>query len=161
MPTNLIRQSFPDKPAVEAPLQKSAATPASGARIARLTAGGVSLRLRLFDTRTAGLIWSAMPLHSVAETWGDCLHFDTPLRTGRERGARLNVAAGDVCFWSEDERVVIAWGETPISRRGEIRLMRPCNIWAVMLDDPSALAVVTPGEKVALERDRSCAPAPL
>ena len=147
MPTNLIRHRLDQRPSAERQTRPPAVT-----RIALITAGRVKVRISLLATRTADLIWSALPLHSIAETWGDSIHFDTPLRTGRERSAKLNVSLGDVCFWSEDERVVLAWGPTPISRPNEIRMMRPCNIWAETLDDPSALKSVTPGEKVALTR---------
>lgn len=150
MPTNVIRRTLDERPAAKAVARKS--TPE---RIAVLQAGRTSIRLRLAQTRTADLIWSALPLHSVAETWGDSIHFRTPMKTGRERSAKLNIEAGEVCFWTEDERVVLAWGPTPISRQNEIRLMRPCNIWAVALDDAAALAVVTPGEKVVLSRAAS------
>ncbi|MGI9477535.1 MAG: cyclophilin-like family protein [Hyphomicrobiaceae bacterium] len=147
MPTNLIRQKLDERPAAAA--TKRAPAPE---RLAVLTAGQVSVRIRLHQTRTADLIWRALPLHSIVETWGDSIHFDTPLKTGRERSAKVNVAPGDVCFWTEDERVVLAWGPTPISRPSEVRLMRPCNIWAEAIDDPSALAAVTPGEKAVLSR---------
>ena len=147
MPTNLIRQKLEERP--KAAARKRAPAPE---RQAVLTAGRVSVRIRLLQTRTADLIWSALPLHSIVETWGDSIHFDTPLRIGRERTAKLNVTPGDVCFWTEDERVVLAWGPTPISRPSEVRLMRPCNVWAEAIDDPSALAVVTPGEKAVLSR---------
>lgn len=146
MPTNILRKSA----------QPAAATgPGSGLaaeRIARIRAGRVEIRVRLLATATAERIWSMLPLHSTAETWGAAVHFETPVETGRERTARLNVAPGDICYWTEDDRVLIAFGPTPISRPGEIRLMSPCNIWAQAIDDVSALARVTPGEKVAVER---------
>jgi hypothetical protein len=149
MPTNLIRRKFDEGGAAA----KSGAAHQSGAeRLALLTVGRHKLTLALLETRTADVIWRALPLFSIAETWGESIHFDTPLKTGRERTARLNVAPGDVCFWSEDERVVLAWGPTPISRPDEIRLMRPCNIWARTLEDPALLTSVTPGEKVSLQR---------
>ncbi len=149
MPTNLIRRKFDQG---GAPGARLAYDGGETNRQARLTVGRYKLRLALLDTRTADLIWRALPLHSIAETWGESIHFGTPFKTGRERTARLNVSPGDVCFWSEDERVVLAWGPTPISRPDEIRLMRPCNIWARAIEDPAILAGVTPGEKVSLER---------
>jgi hypothetical protein len=149
MPTNLLRRKL-ERPAAA---QGSDRPEQSGAaRFVRLTVGRHQLILRLLETRTADVVWRALPLFSIAETWGESIHFETPLRTGRERGARLNVSPGDVCFWSEDERVVLAWGPTPISRPDEIRLMRPCNIWAKTIGDPVILSDVTPGEKVSLER---------
>lgn len=147
MPTNLIRRKLEQSPKPKPEVREEGSD-----RVARLQVGNVSLRLQLLQTKTADLIWSALPLHSIAETWGDSIHFDTPLRTGRERTAKLNVEPGDVCFWTEDERVVLAWGATPISRPNEVRLMRPCNIWAKAIDDPQMLKTITPGVKVVLSR---------
>lgn len=127
-------------------------TGATAERRAVMRAGRVSLTLSLHPTQTADLIWRALPLHGIAETWGASLHFDTPLRSGRDRTARLNARPGDVCFWSEDERIIVVWGPTPISRPNEIRLMRPCNVWANVIEDAACLAVVTPGEKIVLQR---------
>ena len=144
MPTNILRKAVPATPQAK----RVGREPTD--RRARLQAGAVSIELSLLNTTTAALIWRALPIYSIAETWGASLHFECPVRAGRERTARLNVAAGDVCYWSEDDRVMLGWGPTPISRPSEIRLMRPCNIWAWALGDVSALDVVTPGEKVTL-----------
>jgi len=151
MPTNILRKRN-DK------ITDASATPARGrtlpaqARRARLTAGRKSLVIELHDTMTAELLWRTMPIFSVAETWGAAIHFDTPVRAGRDRTARLNARPGDLCFWAEDNRVMIVWGATPISKANEIRLMRPSNIWAHTLEDASVLASVTPGGKITLER---------
>ena len=99
----------------------------------------------------AGL-WAALPLFSTAETWGDSLHFETPIETGRERGARLSGKIGEIYFWADDDRVLIVFGPTPISRPDEIRLPRPCNVLARTSDDVRALKVVTPGEKVSIRQ---------
>ena len=151
MPTNFLRR------ATGAAREGRKLPPGQGTvgqlRVAVLKAGRRSVRLELLETRTADLIWSMLPLYSIAETWGESLHFDTPIKAGRERTARLNVTPGDVCLWTEDERVVLAWGETPISGRNGVRLMRPCNVWARTIDEPSLLKTVTPGEKVSLVRE--------
>jgi hypothetical protein len=89
-------------------------------------------------------------LFSTAETWGKSIHFEVPVETGRERGARLLSEPGDICFWVEDDRIIIAFGATPISRGSEIRLPRPCNVWAKAIDDVTPLKEVVPGEKVSI-----------
>ncbi len=150
MPTNVLRKSA-KKPAGKS-VSPQATTPANGQRLARLTAGRVSLEIALLPTVTAELVWRALPIYSIAETWGDSMHFECAVRAGRERTARLNVQPGDVCFWSEDDRIMLGWGATPISRPNEIRLMRPCNIWAQVRGDPAKLDIVTPGERVSLTR---------
>jgi len=148
MPTNLLRghnrSVAPDK----AEAHRRAKKPAD--RRILITAGRVKVRAQLLDTPTADRVWHALPLHSTAETWGQAIHFETPLETGRERGARQLATLGDICFWVEDDRVIIVFGRTPISRPGELRLPRPCNLWARALDDVGVLKAVRPGEKVSV-----------
>ncbi len=115
-----------------------------------IRAGNVAIRARLLATPTADRIWSALPVYTTAETWGAALHFETHIETGRETRARALVKAGEIAFWSEDDRIIIGFGLTPLSRPGEIRLPVPCNIWATALDDVSALSAVNPGERVAV-----------
>jgi hypothetical protein len=147
MPTNILRSrasSIRPRPA-----KRAAGAPGPKRRVL-IKAGRVAIRAELLDTETAERIWTALPLFSTAETWGNSVHFETPVETGRERGARANSEAGDICFWTEDDRIIIAFGPTPISRSGEIRLPRPCNIWAKAMDDVALLKTVAPGEKVSV-----------
>lgn len=145
MPTNLLRQAS-DKPR-QAPTRRATA---GGKRHALIRAGRVSLRIELAETATADRIWAALPIRSTAETWGQAVHFETPVETGRERGAKANVKAGEICYWSEDDRVLIAFGATPISGAAGLRLPAPCNVWAQALDDVGVLEAVRPGEKVIM-----------
>ncbi len=148
MPTNLLRDRSraisPDK----AKTRRRATQPKD--RRILITAGRVKVRAQLLDTPTAERIWHALPLYSTAEPWGQSIHFKTPLESGRERNARQLATLGDIYFWVEDDRVIIAFGATPISRPGELRLPRPCNLWARALDDVGVLKAVRPGEKVSI-----------
>lgn len=146
MPTNILRGVTTNASA----RRGRAPTTAAAGRQVVIEVAGIAIRMRLHSTLTAQRILAGLPLFATAETWGESLHFEIPIKTGRERNARLNVKAGDICYWSEDSRVVIGWGPTPISMPDEIRLMRPCNVWATALDDVRLLATVTPGEKVTL-----------
>ena len=88
MPTNILRKASDTRP----PARPRAA---AGARTAVLSVGRVSLRLQLMATDTADRVWAALPIHSTAETWGACIHFETPVETGRDRTAKLNeIGAG-------------------------------------------------------------------
>lgn len=144
MPTNILRKSASRR----APARNARAS--SAPRLAQLTAGRISIRIELADTPTADVVWQGLPLYSTAETWGDSIHFETPLEAGRDRTARLNGVPGEIYFWTEEDRIIIPFGRTPVSRPGESRLQRPSNLWARALDDVRALAAVTPGEKVTL-----------
>lgn len=144
MPTNILRKASSRKSVART--ERKASSP----RRAQLTAGEVSIRIELADTPTADVVWQGLPLYSTAETWGSAIHFETPLEAGRDRTAKLNGVPGEIYFWVEEDRIIIPFGRTPISRPGETRLQRPSNVWAKALDDVTALAAVTPGEKIAL-----------
>ncbi len=119
-------------------------------RAVLIHAGRAVLYARLLATPTADRIWDALPLYGIVERWGDSIHFETPIETGRERSARWAVRAGEIAFWCEDDRVIIGFGPTPLSRPGEIRMPSPANIWAVTTDDVTALAALVGGERVAV-----------
>lgn len=149
MPTNILRNRAMRRDG-RAAAPASGRKAATGSREVFIHAGQVVIRARLLATATADRIWTTLPIYSTAETWGQAVHFETHVETGRERGAKWNVAAGEIAFWSEQDRVVIGYGATPLSRPGEIRLPAPCNIWAIALDDVGQLAKVQPGQKIAV-----------
>jgi hypothetical protein len=146
MPTNILRGTAKAARRGDVPGAKAK----GGVRRVTIRAGRVTLTAELLDTPTAARIWTALPLYSTAETWGGSVHFETPVESGRERAARSTCARGDICFWSEDDRVIIVFGATPISKGAELRLPRPCNIWAKTRDDVGLLKAVVPGEKVSV-----------
>ncbi len=149
MPTNLLRDRNRSAGGAGKQRERSRGAKPQDRRIL-ISAGTVKIRAQLLDTPTAERLWQALPLHSTAETWGHAVHFETPIESGRERNARAIAVPGDICFWVEDDRVIIAFGPTPISRPGEVRLPRPCNLWARALDDVRLLKAVRPGEKVSV-----------
>ena len=148
-PTNILRK------ASTKPVGRGARR--GGARTRReilIRAGAVALRARLLDTPTADLVWQTLPIYSTAETRGALVHFETHVDTGLESEAVWTVKPGELAFWVEEDRIVIGYGTTPMSRPGEIRLPSRCNVWAIAVDDVAALAGVRPGESVAvLEAD--------
>lgn len=146
-PTNLLRNA-------SRPPQPKAAGQSRPRRLEKreilIRAGTVVIRARLLDTPTADRVWATLPIYSTAETWGEAIHLKTRVDTGREAGARWNVRPGDIAFWVEDDRIVVGFGPTPLSRPGEIRMPAPCNVWATALDDVRALAGVRPGDQASV-----------
>lgn len=148
MPTDILRARSKASPAGE-PLHPSRNP---GRRIVVLKAGQVAIRVLLAPTATADLIWAALPLYSTVEPWGEAVHFEVPVFSGRDRTARLQARLGDICMWCEEHRVIVAFGPTPISRPDEIRMPSPVNVFATALDDVRALRDVRVGEKVTMAR---------
>ncbi len=114
--------------------------------------GGVTIRVALLDTPTAAALRDAAPFESAASCWGEEVYFTTPVSLPREPDARDVVTPGEIAYWPEGDAIAIAFGPTPISRAGESRLASPCNVWGRALDDVTALAAVSPGAPVRVER---------
>ncbi len=124
--------------------------PGEGTRQVLIRIGPAAIRARLLETPTAERVWRTLPIYSTAEIWGRAVLFETHAETGREPAAKALVEPGDIAFQSEEDRIVIAYGATPISRKGEIRLPSPCNVWAVALDPVAQLEAARPGDSVAV-----------
>jgi uncharacterized protein len=145
-PTNLLR----DKGRSPASKTTRSAQARRERREVLIRVADLIVRARLHDTPTADRIWATLPIYATANTWGSAVHFETRAETGREAGAKWNVDAGEIAFWVEEDRIIIGFGPTPLSRPGEIRLPCPCNIWATALDDVTPLASVRPGSAIAV-----------
>jgi uncharacterized protein len=143
MPTNLLRQS-------KTKSADAAARP-QPERIVEIRAGRTIIRARLLDTPTADRIWRALPIFSSIEIWGQEIHFKTEVESGRERGARVLACLGDIAWVPEQDWVSIIYGPTPTSKKGELRLWSPANIWAQAIDDVSTLKSARPGEKASIQ----------
>lgn len=115
-----------------------------------IQAGNVAIRARLLDTPTADQIWNALPIYAAAQTWGREVYFKAPVLSATEPEARDVVRVGEIAYWPDGDSITIGFGPTPISRRGEIRLASPSNVWAMALDDVTALRSVYAGERIAV-----------
>ncbi len=115
-----------------------------------IKAGDVAIRARVLDTPTADRIWSALPIHGHAQTWGPEVYFHAPVSSAAEPDARDVVVRGEIVFWPAGEAIAIAFGPTPLSRDGEMRLASPCNIWAEAIDDVAQLKSVYAGEAISV-----------
>ncbi len=111
-------------------------------------AGAVTIRARLLDTPTADEIWRVLPIHASAQTWGPEVYFPAPVQAVTEPEARDVVNPGEIVFWPDGDAIAIAFGPTPLSRDGELRLASRCNIWAMAIDDVGSLRSVYAGEDI-------------
>jgi hypothetical protein len=56
------------------------------------------IELELLETATTRALTQALPVRSCAQTWGEEVHFSTPVKAKLEKDARQVVAPGTVCF---------------------------------------------------------------
>ncbi len=106
----------------------------------------------LKNTPTADRLWSALPLQSKANTWGEEVYFRVPVQTDLELDAIQVVDPGTVCFWVEGQSVAIPFGPTPISKGNECRLVTKVNVVGQLEGDPRALRFIREGDLMRVEK---------
>ncbi|WP_455206825.1 cyclophilin-like fold protein [Kaarinaea lacus] len=117
----------------------------------KITVGSIELVASLLDTPTAKAVIDCLPIESIAQTWGEEVYFEVPLRAKRENNAKDVVEPGEIAFWVEGNCVAIGFGRTPLSKGHEIRLAAKTNIWAITHDDVKKLGTVKPGDIIRID----------
>ena len=106
----------------------------------------------LNETRSAHLIWEALPIEGKANLWGEEIYFKIPVKIGLESGAREVVSAGELGYWPAGSAFCIFFGPTPVSQGNEIRAASAVNIIGKVLSEPKVFLKVKDGAKVLLEK---------
>ena len=126
----------------------------SGKGISRIriswSRGEVTAHLR--DTPTAAGLLAALPCDARAETWGEEVYFELPVKARLEKDAEQVVDPGTVCFWVEGSALALPFGPTPASQGSEPRLVTRCNVLGKIEGDPRRLKAVKSGDAIRVER---------
>ena len=117
----------------------------------RITAGAVSAEAQLNDSKTARVIWDALPIEAKGSTWGDEIYFGIPVRAEAERAKEV-VALGDLGYWPPGHAFCIFFGPTPASRGDEIRPASAVNVIGRVTGDATVFKKVRAGTRVTIER---------
>ena len=104
----------------------------------------------LDDTPAARALVAALPVNARAQTWGEEVYFEIPVKAALEGGAKQVVPPGTVCFWVEGGALALPWGRTPISEGKEPKLVSPCNVLGAIDGDPRRLASVRGGDAITV-----------
>ncbi len=118
----------------------------------RILVSDLKVEAVLNESKTAQLIWEALPVEAKANVWGEEIYFPIPVKTGPEQGAREVVTPGELGYWPPGHAFCIFFGPTPASRGDEIRAASPVNIIGKVVPDPKGFRKVKDGEKVLLEK---------
>ncbi len=118
----------------------------------RISTGELKLEAELNDSKTAQLIWEALPIDGENNLWGEEIYFSIPVKTGSESGAREVVSAGELGYWPPGHAFCIFFGRTPASRGDEIRAASAVNIIGKVLGDVKAFRKAKHGAKITLEK---------
>jgi len=118
----------------------------------RILVSELKVEAELNESKTAQLIWEALPIEARANLWGEEIYFAIPVKTGLETGSREVVSAGELGYWPTGHAFCIFFGPTPASRGEEIRADSPVNIIGKILSDPKVFLKVKEGAKIVLEK---------
>ena len=117
----------------------------------RIKAGDVEQMAELSDTKTAGLIWDALPIESHANTWGEEIYFSITVSADSENPKEL-VEIGDLGYWPPGSAFCIFFGPTPMSIGDEIRPASAVNVVGRLDGDPKEFHRVPGGAEVKIEK---------
>ena len=117
----------------------------------KIEVGGIVAEATLNETKTARMVYDALPIVSKANLWGDEIYFDVDLQADEEN-SQLTVAAGDIALWLEGPALCIFLGKTPISRGNEIRPASAVNVIGKIKDISMLFRKLKGGEKIIFQR---------
>ena len=118
----------------------------------RIITGELKVEAELNDSKTAQVIWDALPIESNNNLWGEEIYFSIPVKAGQEKGARETVSAGELGYWPPGHAFCIFFGPTPASRGDEIRAASAVNIIGKVSSDPKVFRKVRDGVKITIEK---------
>jgi uncharacterized protein len=118
----------------------------------RISAGLVTVEATLNHTPTAQAIWQALPLDARANTWGDEIYFNIPVRLAEAEDALEVVELGDLGYWSPGHALCIFFGRTPMSLGNEIRPASAVNVFGHVDGDATVMKKVKDGASIRVEK---------
>jgi hypothetical protein len=118
----------------------------------RIRAGAIEARAELNDTRTAQVIWKALPIKGRVNLWGDEIYFSIPLSLELEAGQEV-VSVGDLGYWPDGSAFCIFFGPTPVSQGDEICPASPVTVFGKVIDDATVFKKVAARTKISVRRE--------
>ena len=101
----------------------------------------ISMKATLNESETAAKLLKLLPIESNAQTWGEEVYFETPLRAP-EQDPHAEVPSGTIAYWPPGHAFCIFFGQEPYS---------PVNVLGSLDGDAKLFARVKSGEKIRLE----------
>jgi hypothetical protein len=118
----------------------------------RILTGELKVEAELNESKTAQLVWEALPIEAKANLWGEEIYFAIPVKAGSEQGAREVVSAGELGYWPTGNAFCIFFGPTPASRGEEIRAASAVNVVGKVLSEARVFKKVKDGAKIIIEK---------
>jgi hypothetical protein len=117
----------------------------------RIVWNGGEVTANLRGTSTSKQLLAALPCEATANTWGEEVYFELPVKARLEADAQQVVEPGTVCFWVQGNSLALPFGPTPASQGDECRLANPCNVLGKIEGNPRELKKVKQGTAIRVE----------
>lgn len=101
----------------------------------------ISMTATLNDSETAKRLLKALPIDAHAQSYGDEIYFEVPLKMG-EDDAHAEVPSGTIAYWPPGHAFCIFFGQEPYS---------PVNVLGTLDGDAKLFARVRSGDKIRLQ----------
>jgi hypothetical protein len=118
----------------------------------RIAWKGGEVIANLRETPSVNQLVTILPCEANANTWGEEVYFELPLKLTLEADAQQVVTPGTVCFWVEGHSLALPFGRTPASRGEESRLVTRCNVLGSIVGDARELKKVKAGTPIRVEQ---------
>jgi len=118
----------------------------------KIITGELKVEAELNESKTAQLIWEALPIEGKNNLWGEEIYFAIPVKTGSEQGARDVVSAGELGYWPPGHAFCIFFGPTTVSDGPAPRAYSPVNVLGRVIGDATAFRGVRDGMPVRIIR---------
>lgn len=117
----------------------------------RIKVGDIVLEAELNESKTANLVWEALPFEANGQTWGDEIYFRIPV-DARLETPRATVELGDIGYWPNGHAFCIFYGKTPVSGDRDIVPASPVDVIGRVTSDIAVLKAVTDPGRVTVEK---------
>src|SRR3989338_7275626 len=119
-----------------------------------IAVGDLKVKALLNDSQTAKEIYDKLPLESRVNTWGEEIYFNIPVMVDLEKAfAKEVVGLGDLGYWPQGPAFCIFFGQTPVSKPGEIRPATAVNVIGKIAGDPKVFKKIKGKETITIEKE--------
>jgi len=121
----------------------------------KIILGKNEILAQLNDSETAKKIYDALPIVANANTWGEEIYFEIPVKMQEEQAySRQNMKIGELAYWPQGNAFCIFFGRTPVSINSEPRAISNVNVTGALLSkkDAETFKSVKDGDKIRVDK---------
>ncbi|MGQ9602649.1 MAG: cyclophilin-like fold protein [bacterium] len=104
----------------------------------KIKIGEIEIEAELNQSRTAKLVWEALPFEGTGQMWGEEIYFRIPVDAELESPKKI-VEPGDIGYWPAGNAFCIFYGPTPASKGMEIVPASPVDVIGKVKSDLNLL----------------------